>query len=299
MGLVFATLGGAQTGALAGLEAFRTMTAMNVWAGIGGVPIAVAGVWFWGLDGAVWATVATAALQWVLTHVALRAHARQGGIPIRVGGWWRERRILWTFSLPALAQGIMVTPVTWAATAILVNQPHGYLENGALSAANQWFGAVMFLPNAVGGVILPVLSERLGSGDAPGARKVLKMAVALNAGAVIPIVVAGCLASPWIMRAYGPSFAEAWPTLVVVLATSVVVAVTNPVGSVLAAADRLWLGFLMNTGWAAVLLVATILLVRWGALGVASARLVAYLVHAGWTAWFAVRFVRRLGAVAS
>jgi O-antigen/teichoic acid export membrane protein len=115
---------------------------------------------------------------------------------------------------------------------------------------------------------------------------------------VVPIVAIACLASPWIMRAYGPTFADAWPTLVAVLVTAAVVAVTNPVGSVLAAADRLWLGFLMNAGWAAVFLVATILLVRWGALGVASARLVGYLVHAGWTAWYAVRFVRRLGAVA-
>ena len=29
----------------------------------------------------------------------------------------------------------MMTPITWAATAILVNQQDGYLEMGALSAA--------------------------------------------------------------------------------------------------------------------------------------------------------------------
>src|SRR6185295_6308373 len=110
------------------------------------VPLAVAGVWFWGLEGAVWAMVATAAVQWALTHFAVRKRARQAEIFIRLRGFWEERAVLWRFALPALAQGIMVSPVTWAATAMLVNQPGGYLENGALSAANQWYGAVLFPP---------------------------------------------------------------------------------------------------------------------------------------------------------
>jgi hypothetical protein len=41
-----------------------------------------------------------------------------------------------------------------------------------------------------------------------------------------------------------------------------------------------------------VFLATNVLLVRWGALGVASARLVAYAVHAGWTFWFAAAFLR-------
>jgi hypothetical protein len=69
----------------------------------------------------------------------------------------------------------------------------------------------------------------------------------------------------------------------------------NPVGSVLAASNRLWLGFWMNSGWAVAFLLGTLALVRFGALGVASARLAAYAVHAGWTVWYAVRFIRRPG----
>lgn len=294
-GLVFATLGGAQSGALAGFEAFRTATWLNVATGLIGVPVAVAGVWFWGLEGAVWSTVVVAGLQWALTHVAVRREARRHGIRLGLRGWWGEQRILWTFSLPALAQGVMVTPVSWAAAAILVNQPGGYDEMGAFNAANQWYGLVLFLPTALGGPLLPVLAERVGHGDAVGARKVLLAAIGLNAAVVTPIIVVGGLASPWIMGWYGPGFATAWPVMVAVLVTAGVVAATNPVGSVLAASSRLWLGFLMNAGWALVFLLATVLLVRWGALGVATARLVGYLVHAAWTAWYAARFVRGAG----
>jgi O-antigen/teichoic acid export membrane protein len=290
--LFFTTLGGAQTGALAGFEAFRTTTWLNVGTGLLGVPVAIAGVWLWGVTGAVWAMAVTAAVQWALTHAAVRSHARGHGIAIGIRGWSKEQRVLWTFSLPALAQGLMVSPVNWAAAAILVNQPRGYPEMGALSATNHWYAAVLFLPTALGGAVLPVLSERVGRGDAPGARSVLRTAMVLNLAVVAPIVAIGALASPRIMGMYGPGFGAAWPTLVVVLVTAGVVAVTNPVGNVLAASGRLWLGFLMNAGWAAVFLGTTLLLVPWGALGVAGARLVAYCVHAVWTLGFAAAFVR-------
>ena len=299
LSLLFTTMSSAQQGALAGFEAFRWITWLNFWSGLIGVPLAVVGVWLWGLEGAVWALVATAAVQWLLTEVAVRQRAAEDRIAMDLRGFWRERSILWTFSLPALAQGIMVSPVSWAASAILVNQPGGYPEMGAYSAANQWYGAVLFLPAALGGAVLPVLSERIGQADQTGARKVLRAAVVMNAAVVAPIVLAGSVASPWIMRLYGPSFAAAWATLPVVLVTAGIVVLLNPVGNLLAATNRLWLGFWMNAGWAVVLLAVTVLLVHWGAFGVAVARLIAYLVHAIWTVWFAVAFLRAAPAARS
>ena len=299
LALLFTTISSAQQGALAGFEAFRRITWLNVWSGLIGLPLAVVGVWLWSLDGAVWAMVATAAVQWLLTGVAVRQSAAEDRIAVDLRGFWQERSVLWRFSLPALAQGIMVSPVSWAATAILVNQPGGYSEMGAYSAANQWYAAVLFLPSALGVAVLPVLTERIGQADNAGARKVLRMVVAMNAAVVAPILLAGSVSSPWIMRMYGPSFAAAWPTLLVVLVTAGVVVALNPVGNLLGATNRLWLGFWMNAGWAVVMLAATVLLVRWGAFGVALARLVAYGVHAIWTVWFAVAFLRPARAARS
>jgi O-antigen/teichoic acid export membrane protein len=128
---------------------------------------------------------------------------------------------------------------------------------------------------------------------------VLFASAAMNAAVVAPVVAAGAFASPWIMRLYGPAFADAWPTLVVVLLTAGLVAITNPVGYVLAASERVWLGFFMNAGWAVVFLAATSALVGWGALGLSTARLVGYGVHAIWSVWFAVAFIRRRQGVAA
>jgi cytochrome b len=53
----------------------------------------------------------------------------------------------------------------------------------------------------------------------------------------------------------------------------------------------MWAGLAMNAGWAIVVLAATSLLVHWGALGLATARLTAYIVHAAWTAAYAARII--------
>jgi hypothetical protein len=51
----------------------------------------------------------------------------------------------------------------------------------------------------------------------------------------------------------------------------------------------MWLGFVTNLAWAAVLIVATFFLVRWGSFGFASARLIAYFLHSIWS--FALAYV--------
>jgi hypothetical protein len=61
---------------------------------------------------------------------------------------------------------------------------------------------------------------------------------------------------------------------------------------VIAASGRMWLGLSMNAGWAAIYVLSTVVLVRWGAMGLASSRLIAYAVHATWTlafAWVVIR----------
>jgi hypothetical protein len=54
----------------------------------------------------------------------------------------------------------------------------------------------------------------------------------------------------------------------------------------------MWVGFLMNTGWAIILIASEVILLPWGALGLAAAFLIAYLVHMTWTYWYAMKIIR-------
>jgi len=292
--LFFASVSGAQCGALGGFEAFKTTAKIGAIVSVLNIPLMIGGYLAHGLKGVLWGMVAGRFAEWIMRHLAVRAEAQRAGIAIQYGDCTQELGVLWQFSIPALVSGVLVMPVNWACAAILVNQPNGYAEMGIYNAASQWYNALLFLPMTVGAVLLPLLSDRMGEGDTTGSSRVLDFMLRFNAAIMLPCVIGVSLASPYIMRMYGREYSHAWLTLILVVVTAGVFAVLSPVGDVIAASGRMWLGCAMNGGWALILLPVTVVLVHHGlgSVGLASARLVAYCVHAVWTFLFAYKLLR-------
>lgn len=285
--LFISALNGAQTGALSGFEAFKTIAQVNIIVGLLSFPVLIAGAYWGGLTGAVWALAVNLGFNWLFNHLALRKEALRYRVPLLLKGCMKEWSVLWKFSLPAVLAGSMVGPVNWACSALLVTQPGGYGEMGIYSVANQWFNLLLFLPSTLDAVVLPVLSNQLGLNNAEKSKKVLQVSIKANLLIVVPIAILASIASPFIMSLYGATFANGWPTLVIVLVTGALVALNDPLGQILAASNRMWVGFAMNTGWALAFIGSTFLLKQHGSLGLASARAIAYGVHTVWVFWFA------------
>jgi O-antigen/teichoic acid export membrane protein len=283
-------LNGTQTGVLAGLEAFRTIARVNLIRGVLTFPLAVAGVLLWNLRGAVAALVAAAAVGWILNHIAICAECRRNGIAVRWERFWPERTILWKFSLPAVLGGATATPAMWAASSILVNQPHGYAEMGIFSAANQWRNAVAFLPALLSQPLLSMLSN-LSVGDSGSFRKLLRANLLLSFGLSLLIAAPIVVCSSWILKAYGGGFVVGRLVLILLVLATVISSTAAVIGQAIASLGRMWWGFNLNTVWALMLLSCAVLLVpRYGALGLATAFLASYLVHA-LTSALAYRFI--------
>jgi O-antigen/teichoic acid export membrane protein len=141
--------------------------------------------------------------------------------------------------------------------------------------------------------VLPVLAERLCQKDTNQSIKTMGLAIKANALVVMPLVLIAGIASPYIMSLYGTGFRAGWPTLVVVLLTAGLLAVQTPVGQIIAASGKMWIGFVMNLGWALTFIIATLLLVEKGSLGLATARAFGYIIHAIWTFGFAIWLIRK------
>jgi O-antigen/teichoic acid export membrane protein len=291
--LFISALNGAQTGALSGFEAFKTIARVNLFVGLISFPLLVSGAYFGGLNGAVWALAINLCFNWLLNHLALRKEARRKNVPFSLRGCQREWSVLWQFSLPAVLASSMVGPVNWACNAMLVNRPNGYEEMGVYSAANQWYAVLMFLPGMLGSVVLPVLSDQLGKDNTKQSLKTLILAIKMNLFVVIPLVLGVSVISPYIMTLYGEKFADGWPTLIIVLMTAGLLAAQTPVGQIIAASGRMWIGFAMNMGWALTFVVSTLLFVDHGSIGLASARMLSYIIHATWTFGFAIWLIRK------
>jgi O-antigen/teichoic acid export membrane protein len=176
---------------------------------------------------------------------------------------------------------------------MLANQPDGYVELGIYNASNQWQQAIQLLPGLMGTALLPILAEKCGRGDWHGSLAVMWKILRMTAGIVFPLALLISLLSPWIMRGYGESFVAGHWTLVLGVSAAALYAILTPVGNLIAASGRMWAGFWLNTGWGLAMLLASWWLVRWGAEGLAAARLLAYLVHVGWTFGFVYVIKRR------
>jgi len=277
--LFLGALNGAQTGALAGFEKFKAIARVNLLAGLVAFPLMIAGTYLAGLEGAVWGLVGSMAVNWFLNSLALNSACRESGVPRLLLGAWREYKVLWRFSLPALLNGVMVSPAIWLCNAMLVNQPGGYGEMGIFNAANQWRAAILFLPTVVEAIILPICSSLRGEGNWTGYKKVLLYNVYFNAGITLLAALAVSPSGSLILRGYGRGF-EAGRIVLLVLCLSAVLSATIGVsGQFIASEDRMWAGMFLNFLWAIALITSNWLLMGKGALGLSLANLIAYGVH--------------------
>ncbi len=272
-GLVFfGALNGAQTGALAGFEAFRTIAGVNVWAGFLSFPLVVVGVWRWGLDGAVWGLVAAMAVNWLFNNRALRRECRHSGIAYDLKRCHREWRMLYRFSLPAFLASVVVGPAMWICNMLLVHQPNGYSQLGLYAAADRWRLLVLFIPTSAFSMAVPVLSNLHGAGDALGFSRVFRANLLLNSVLVLSIALPIVALSRWIMAMYGRPFRPGWPILVILAFSALPEALNTILGHPLIVTGAMWwrCGFDVLLG-ALLVGTAAALIPRWGPIGLACA----------------------------
>ena len=295
--LFISALNGAQTGALSGFEAFKTIAYVNLFAGLFSFPILLAGVYFGGLTGAVWAMTANLGVNWLLNHLALRKEARRFNVPFTFKGCRQELPVLWRFSLPAVLGSAVVGPVNWACSALLVNRPDGYGEMGIFSAAGQWQIAILFIPGMLSRIVLPLLSNLNAESEGQQYRKVLILNIVLNIGITLAIVLPLVLLAHFVMSAYGAGFEHGKNVLRVLAFATVLMAANSVIGQAIISKGKMWIGFMFNILWAIALLsVAWILLYNgYGAFGLACATLIAYVFHTVWQSIYLGRVLKGKG----
>jgi O-antigen/teichoic acid export membrane protein len=164
----------------------------------------------------------------------------------------------------------------WAASASLARLPEGYIELGFFTAANNWRTAMAFLPSMLSSAAIPIFASLIVQRDGRRDRGLESYHLAnssltwLLAGSIVVL-------SPWIMRAYGPAYADRWQVLVVLTLGAAIGMQGNTMGTVIQARGLMWTGLTINLVWAAVLLAVAFAARGYGALGLGIAYPAAYL----------------------
>jgi O-antigen/teichoic acid export membrane protein len=284
--LLMNALNEAQIGALSGLENFRAVCWIYGFRAALTLVFVVAGVWLWGLPGMLLGMAGTAFTVWFLTRIVLKHLCRRLGIPVSFGRVPFESQILRKFTVPAVLAGFLPAIVFWIARAIIVRYPRGYAELGVFTAADQWTLVLAFIPSAMNNVAIPVLSNIYGNNDIHRFRMVALKSIL--APICIATVFAGAIAiaSPWIPQIYGKSFDGMSKILLLICLVGILRVNGGAIGALMASLNQMWWGVLFNMLWGASLIISTFLLADRGALGLAFAYLIAYLLHSVWGSVF-------------
>jgi O-antigen/teichoic acid export membrane protein len=279
IGIFFSALSGSQIGTLTGLEAFRTSAKAELMRSLATLPVILILTLFFGLTGAVWGYTLIIVIGWGITNVLVRRELSRFGIQWSLRGCGRELPVLWSFGLPSFLGGLMLWPMQWLGCAIIAKQPGGYDSVGVYTAAKQWWVFLMFLPQMLSQVVVPIYTERFAHGDRKSVHKVLAATVATVAVLTLPVALGVSLLSGWIMRLYGPAFAGEGSVLVLVVWGAVFCSLQYPASQVLVATARMWVHFGTSICLSGAFLGTIWLLRDMGAMALGWGTLVGYGVH--------------------
>lgn len=277
--LIFTVIYGIQLGTLAGFEEFKTISKINLVTGVTTLVFMVYGSYTGGVNGAVWAIVAGQFVNMVLSISKVLQSYKKWSIKIRIRDISSEKKIFTKFCVPSLFRSSVVIIINWLIATMLVNTENGYAENGIYNALNQWFYLLLFVPQFVGRALIPILSENVGLGAYDVVHHYLEKMTKLIIVVCIAIVVGVTPFSKLIMSAYGAGFSGAWPALIVTVVSGALIAIQTPIANFINAAALMWTGFFMNVIWAVFYLGSGIFLLKYGAMGVVTARLIGYVVN--------------------
>ena len=278
--LLLGGVNGAQTGALAGFEAFKTIARVNLIGGLLAFPVTFAGAWYGGVTGSIWALVANLSLICTLNFFALRKEASHVGVPLSYRDCLREWSMLWKFSLPAVLGGTISGPITWAASALLVNQADGYSQMGIYNAVLRVEMVPEMIMNMLLGPLLPVLSEKFGSGDSAGYKKAVYSSLILSVLVTAPAALLQMAVPTLTLLPYGSGYAGHPAVVQWLMLGLLLMGLYSPImNQVLASMNRMWFGLFNHIGYSLVFAgLAYALVPRYGAAGLAAAAPVTWVI---------------------
>jgi O-antigen/teichoic acid export membrane protein len=275
--LFLSGINGAQTGALSGFEAFKTIARINLISGLITFPLMVGGAWWWGVTGAVWGLIGSQFANCLLCFFAVRSESALFKIESSFSGWGGEWHLFWRFSLPAVLTGLLSSLVGWGASVLVVNQAGGYGDMGIYNAALR----VKMLPEAfltmLIAPLLPILSEAFGKGDTATFQRTLQFNLLLAFLIIVPLALLQTAVPMITMLPFGEGYQRRPDIVQWLMLHSVVYALLFPMGSILISMGRMWFSCAVNVSYALMLFTFSWLLIpRFGASGFAAATAIAF-----------------------
>ena len=263
-----------------GFEDFKAVGIQSIINGFLQFIFIIIGAYYWGINGTIFALALSALVICYQYCYSLKPNIKNLKEKIEIIEKADMFSIFFKFSLPALLAGIATIPVLWWTKTMLINQS-GYGEMAIYDVAEQWYFVLLFIPNALSSITLPLLTNTTADGTAKQYKYLIKVNLSINIGITVLFALGIGFFSPFINKFYGKEFTNYIP-MIILLVTAVICAANNVLGQIIASKGKMWIGFGLNSLWAFWLILFSLLFIgklKLGAAGLAYAMLVSYILH--------------------
>lgn len=192
-----------QLGLISGLQLFKGLAKINVILGIISFPVILLFTYFFGLQGTLLAMVVNATIGCSLNYYLIKKEQKILGIKILYKNLSNRIRKILNFSLPLALREIIYSSGNWI-TYYLLLEKSGFGEVGIFNSANQLSQIILFLPGAILGVSLSMLSTHRG--NEKNYASLIKKSLLINFVIVVVVGIFIAIFSGLIYDFYGNSY---------------------------------------------------------------------------------------------
>lgn len=148
-----------QIGILNGIEFFKNSCFFELLNSAIFILLTVFGAYFFNLKGA----VIGYCLQGILILVIVRIYVNNilliNGIKLKLFDSFHEISTILKFTIPGVSSSVAISFANWASIAMLINHQNNFGGIAAITISNQWQILVLFFPQMIGQILVPVLSS--------------------------------------------------------------------------------------------------------------------------------------------
>lgn len=158
--LVFVALNGIQTGALLGLQSYRSASTASILQGILIFTGLCVGGYLYGVTGAIAGNLIATVILAIFIHRLIQKEAAHFNIRFSFKNWRAKCKVIYKFAIPASLSTMIVAPAIWVLNTMLVKEPGGYAQLGLYNAAFIFCSAIQMLNSSLNNVLLPILLSK-------------------------------------------------------------------------------------------------------------------------------------------
>jgi len=278
--VLFSVMSGYLTGAIAGLEGYRSLAFVSPIQGVIHVALCGVSAWFWGGHGAVIGLTLSSVSRWILLSWVLLKEADKYQIPWRGARARNECNLLTRFSIPATLAGLSSTPALWFSNTFLVQQADGYKEMGLYGVAFSLRTLIIIFPVIINNVTSSFLNYQLGIGNNEGYRKLFKANIMISGAIAILGIVFIIIFGRWILGFFGAEFQVGYPILFILILSTFPETLQIAIYQLIRSRGRMWLSLygVAIPRDVALLIMAYHFTHDYGALGLATAYTIAWAI---------------------